>query len=476
MPTKREFLHGAGLGALAAGLPGLARAQAGRPGFLGAKDIAEAGFVFGLPIVMNYAVMHEFIIDRGGPQWKAPFNTLFNEARVFTYRDTTVVTPNSDTPYSMCWLDLRAEPMVLALPAIEAKRYHSLQLIDGNTYNFGYAGSRTTGAAGGHFLVVGPDWQGAAPRGVKQVFRSSTQFALALFRTQLFDADDMPNVVTVQAGYKAEPLSAFERRPAPPAPPEITWPRIDTELAKKHFFAYLDFALQFAPPQPREAEIRAQLARIGVGAGPGATAGGTSLFDRLEVDLGLYEGEKQVEAAVAGVGVGMNGWRVSNIAGSAEDYDGNWLLRAAVAKAGIYANDTLEAAYPFGRTDGEGRPLDGSQANYTITFPPGQLPPVHAFWSVTMYDGKTQLLIENPLGRYLVNSPMLPAMKKNADGSLTIYVQHASPGAERESNWLPAPNGPIYLVMRLYWPKTEPPSLLPIGKGTWQPPPVVRVA
>jgi hypothetical protein len=114
--------------------------------------------------------------------------------------------------------------------------------------------------------------------------------------------------------------------------------------------------------------------------------------------------------------------------------------------------------------------LDGSRHNYTLTFPAGQQPPVNAFWSVTMYDGKTQLLIKNPINRYLINSPMLPQMKQNADGSLTLYIQKNSPGADKESNWLPAPDGPIYLVMRLYWPKAEPPSILPAGAGTWNPP------
>ncbi|WP_371916709.1 DUF1214 domain-containing protein [Pseudomonas sp. C9] len=121
-------------------------------------------------------------------------------------------------------------------------------------------------------------------------------------------------------------------------------------------------------------------------------------------------------------------------------------------------------------------PLDGSKHNYTITFAAGQLPPVNAFWSVTMYDGKSQLLIENPINRYLINSPMLPGMKKNADGSLTLYLQKNSPGADKESNWLPAPNDRIYLVMRLYWPKTQAPSILPPGKGAWSPPQIVKAS
>ena len=127
------------------------------------------------------------------------------------------------------------------------------------------------------------------------------------------------------------------------------------------------------------------------------------------------------------------------------------------------------------RTDATGETLDGSKHSYTLTFAAGQLPPVNAFWSVTMYDGKTQLLIENPIGRYLINSPMLSDMKQNADGSLTLYIQKDSPGKDKESNWLPAPDGPIYLVMRLYWPKTEAPSILPPGEGTWNPPGLTRV-
>ena len=149
------------------------------------------------------------------------------------------------------------------------------------------------------------------------------------------------------------------------------------------------------------------------------------------------------------------------------------MLRAAGALAGIYGNSAEEAVYPLAKADDKGQPLDGSKHNYTITFAAGEYPPVNAFWSITMYDGKTQLLIENPINRYLVNSPMLPGLKKNPDGSLTLFVQAKSPGKAKEANWLPAPTGPIYMVMRLYWPKTEAPSVLPPGEGTWKPPLIV---
>jgi hypothetical protein len=170
-----------------------------------------------------------------------------------------------------------------------------------------------------------------------------------------------------------------------------------------------------------------------------------------------------------------NGWRVSAAFGDRAFYHGDWLLRAAAALAGIYGNDAVEAMYPAATKDIEGRKLDGSKYSYALTFPVGQLPPVSAFWSVTMYDGKTQLLVANPINRYLINSPMLPDLKNNPDGSLTLYIQKDSPGTGKESNWLPAPDGPIYLVMRLYWPKETPPSILPPGDGTWKPPGAKRV-
>src|SRR5258707_870104 len=206
------------------------------------KAIAEEAFIYGLPIVMNYAVMHEYAVDKGGPQFKAPFNQIKNEARVFTYEDTAIITPNSDTPYSFMWMDLRAEPMVLSVPAVEKTRYYSVQLIDGNTYNYGYIGSRSTGNEAGDYMVVGPDWKGATPAGIKKVFQSTTQFSVAGYRTQLFNADDMPNVVKVQAGYKAQPLSAFLKQPAPPAAPKIGFVPATTAGIQANFFQYLDAA------------------------------------------------------------------------------------------------------------------------------------------------------------------------------------------------------------------------------------------
>jgi hypothetical protein len=435
-----------------------------------AKAIAEEGFVYGLPIVMNYAVMYDYAVDKNSGQYKAPFNHIKNIANVFTYTDTAIPTPNSDTPYSFAWLDLRAEPIVLSVPAVDPKRYYSVMLCDGNTYNYGYIGSRATGSEAGDYMVVGPDWKGETPPGIKKVFRSSTQFSMVGYRTQLFDPSDMSNVVKVQSGYKVQPLSAFMGKSAPLSAPKVDFPKVNDQMVKTNFFGYLDFALQFAPPQENEKEIRAQLARIGIGAGKRFDFNNLSQEQKLAVAEGMKEGEGKVDEGVANAGVAINGWRVSGLPGDSTHYNGDWLKRAVAAKAGIYGNDPDEAMYPYTKALPNGEPLDGSKHNYALTFAKDQFPPVNAFWSVTMYDGKTQLLIKNPINRYLINSPMLPQMKKNDDGSLTLYIQKDLPGKDKESNWLPAPNGPIYVVMRLYWPKTNPPSILPGGKGTWQPP------
>lgn len=477
MLTKRDLLLSTAMAAFGAVTaqysPVVAQNKAEWPNVLEAKKIAEEGFIYGLPLVMNYGVMYEYAVDRSSTQFKASFNQIKNLSHVATYKDTAIVTPNSDTPYSILWVDLRAEPMVLSVPAMDPKRYYSVQLIDGNTFNYGYIGSRATGSEAGDYMVVGPEWKGATPAGVKKVFQSTTQFSFVLYRTQLFDPGDIDNVMKVQAAYKALPLSAYLKQPAPPASPAVNFPRIDEKLAKTDFFEYLDFCLQFAPALESEKDIRAKLARIGVGPGKTFSLKDLPREHKAEILLGMKEGERKIDEAGAKGGVSLNGWQVISIFGDPASYNGDSLKRAVIAKAGIYGNDSVEAVYPLTRVNVDGKTLDGSKHNYAITFPVGQLPPVNSFWSVTVYDGKTQLLIENPINRYLINSPMLPAMKKNADGSLTLHIQHKSPGADKESNWLPAPDGPIYLVMRLYWPKTEAPSMLPVGKGTWQPPGVV---
>ena len=293
MTIRVRLLAAALTGTLYALTPNVSQAQ--WPDVREAKAIAEEGFIYGLPIVMNYAVMNEYAVNKNSGQFKAPFNQINNQARVYTYKDTAVITPNSDTPYSIAWLDLRAEPVVLSVPAVDKARYYSVMLEDGNTFVYGYIGSRATGNEAGDYMVVGPGWNGATPSGIKKVFRSTTQFSAVAYRTQLFGPDDIGNVKKVQAGYKVQPLSAYLKQPAPPAAAKVDFPKIDKEMVKKNFFEYLDFSLQFAPAGPEEKEIRAKLARIGVGAGKTSNFKDLPLTHKLEIALGMKDGEAKVE-------------------------------------------------------------------------------------------------------------------------------------------------------------------------------------
>lgn len=442
------------------------------------QAIAEEAYLYGFPMVVGYSVLNNFFINRDSGQFKAPINQISNEARVFSPKDTGVSTPNSDTPYSMALLDLRVEPMVLCMPEIDKARYYDVQLVDLYTHNFGYMGSRKTGNSAGCYMVAGPDWKEIKVKGINKSFRSETQLTLVVYRTQLFNPADMDNVKRIQAGYKIEPLSTFLGEPAPPAAEAIDWPAFSREAFSARFIEYLDFLLQFCPLKGTaavEKPLREKFKMIGIGTEKPASVQGTSPEVKTAVGAGIKTALAKIDEATLTVGKRINGWQIGSAAGSREFYNGNWALRAAGAKLGIYGNSKEEAVYPFTRKDANGIPLDGSRNSYTMTFPTGELPPVNAFWSITIYDGRTQFLIENPINRYLINSPMLNQLKKNADGSLTIYIQKDSPGKDKESNWLPAPDGPMMLAMRLYWPKAEPPSVYPLGNGSWSPPPILPV-
>ncbi len=436
------------------------------------KDDYQQAYIYGFPMIAAYKAMYQFAIDKSNSQFKAPFNVIWNDAKTFTPKDTAIVTPNADTPYSMVEMDLRAEPLVFCLPKVDKARYYSVQLADMYSYNVGYMGSRTTGNDPGCYLIAGPNWKGEIPKGIKKVFPLETQFGLAIFRTQIFNATDMPNVVKIQKGYVVEPLSTYLKQPAPPPPPAINWPAFNAdEPFKLQFAKYVNFLLQFCPEVSQDKDIRGKMAAVGIV--PGQPWGESQLteFQKGELAIGVKEGFDAVNKRAAGIGKNINGWQVGAAQGDRSFYKGDYLLLAAAAKAGIYGNDPEEAMYPLTTKDGTGAVLDAGKHNYTLTFAKGELPPVNAFWSVTMYDGKTQLLIENPINRYLINSPMLTSMKKSADGSVTIYIQKGAPATDKKANWLPAPDGTVYIVMRLYWPKEPPqPSILPPGDGDWKPP------
>jgi hypothetical protein len=420
-------------------------------------------------MVDSYRILHAYAVDRQSPEFKAPFNTIASAARVLTPEDKTVQTPNSDTPYSFLSMDLRAEPMVLTVPQIEKARYFSIQLIDAYTFNFDYIGSRSTGNDGGDFLVAGPRWEGEAPKSVKKLIRAETDLVLAVYRTQLFNPADIENVKKVQAGYKIQPLSRFLGIPAPKAPPAIDFIKPLTPESQKsslQFFNVLSFVLQFCPTHPSETELMARLATIGVGAGKTIDVDALSPEMKAALEGGIADAWAEFEALKTRMDAGEV--TSGDVFGTREYLKNNYLYRMTAAVLGIYGNSKDEAMYPVYNVDADKVKLDGAN-RYVLRFAPGQLPPVNAFWSLTMYELPSSLLSANSLNRYLLNSPMLPQLKLDADKGLTFYIQHESPGGDNEANWLPAPKGLFFMAMRLYWPKAE------ALEGKWTAPPLKRM-
>jgi hypothetical protein len=433
-----------------------------------ARAIAKEAYIYGFPMVDSYRIQYDYFQDGKNPEFKAPWNHTANIPRVTTPADTTAQTPNADTPYSWLGLDLRAEPIVLTMPVIPKDRYFTVQLIDAYTFNFDYIGSRATGNDGGNFLIAGPNWKGETPKGITKVFHADTEFAFAFYRVQLFNPSDIDNVKKVQAGFKVQPLSVFAGTPAVKAPSlDFIKPisRAD-EKTSLEFFNMLNFVLLYCPTDPSEVELMARFAKIGVGAGK-----------TLEVSKLSPEIRTAMEQGIADAWVDFNGilkqfneGKVSSgdVFGTREYLKNNYLYRMAAAVLGIYGNSKQEAMYPLYGVDSGSQKLTGAN-KYTLHFANGQLPPVNAFWSLTMYKMPESLLVANPINRYLINSPMLPELTKDADGGVTLYVQNVSPGKDKEANWLPAPKGPFMMYLRLYWPKDA------ALDGQWTAPKVDRV-
>jgi hypothetical protein len=463
--TRRGFVGGVAV------LPALhfsaAHAQAGVSPEE-ARAIAKDAYVYGFPIVDNYRIQHAYWVDKATPEYKGPWNQIWNSARLYTPADTAIQTPNSDTLYSFVGADLRSEPLVLTVPAMEKERYFSVQLIDYYTFNFDYIGTRTSGNGGGSFLLAGPGWKGDAPKGVEKVFRCETELAFPTYRTQLFNPGDIENVKKVQAGYKVQPLSAFLGQPAAKAAPAIDFIKPLTPAEEKtspEFFNILNFVLQFCPTVPSEEALMVRFAKIGVGAGKTFDASKLS----PEMKTAFEQGTADAWVALAGLKKDVEEGKVNSgdVFGTRQYLKNNYLYRMGAAALGIYGNSKQEAMYPAYYVDAAKQKLDGTN-RYTLRFAPDQLPPVNAFWSLTMYDEPQSLLVANPLNRYLINSPMLPQLKRDADGGLTLIVQNESPGKDKEANWLPAPKGPFSMIMRLYWPKEA------ATEGTWKQPPLQR--
>ena len=441
-----------------------------------AKQIAEEAYIYGFPMVVNYKTMYFYAVLPESPEYKGGFNVLKSEARVYTPEDKAIVTPNSDTPYGMGWFDLSTEPFVIHVPEMEPERFYQVQLIDLYTHNYAYISTVATGNQPGKYLLAGPGWQGDVPADISAVIPSETSMIFMIVRTQLFNPDDLGRVKEIQQAFKFEPLSAYAGTPTPPAAPAIAFPDwIEGSQFDARAFNYIDFMMGLTGRHPNEAAMYARFAKIGLGTGEGFDIDKVSPETREALEAGIKDGFAAMEGVIAKLitdplsSAKVFGTR-EFLTQSAQNFglDKLWLLRMTGAHLGLYGNSGKEALYPTYQTDADGEPLNANENNYTLTFPKGKLPPVKAFWSLTMYDGKTQLLVDNHLDRYLLNSPMMDQFSLNEDGSLTLYIQRDHPGADKEFNWLPAPDGPFYLVLRLYGPEEK------VLAGQWQHPPLQK--
>ena len=444
------------------------------------RAIAKDAYIYGFPMVMNYKTIYNYVIDESHPEYKGPFNEVSCVARLFTPQDRAIVTPNADTPYCMFWVDLSAEPMVLSLPEIEPDRYYSFQLVDLYTHNIAYLGTLTTGNGAAKYLLAGQGWQGDIPQGVTDVIRSETDLVFIVVRTQLFGPDDLPNVARIQDSYKLQSLSSYLGKEEPAAADHPTFPEwVEGAQFDERFFTYFDFMIrELKQPGEGEASLWDRLGSIGIGTKAPFELAALSPEVREALKSGVEDGFSEFEAFIAEhssdplASAKLFGTRefLKESAKTNYQLDSPDMLRSVAAHMGLYGNSVDEAIYPTYLVDSDRQPLDASSNNYTLTFKKGSYPPVRSFWSLTMYDGQTQLFIENSLDRYLLNSTMLDQFKIESDGSLVLYISKDSPGAELEANWLPAPDGPFYVVLRLYGPEQE------AKDGSWLAPQIERSA
>lgn len=432
--------------------------------------LATDAYIYGYPLVtmeMTRRVMTNVAAANGS---RAPMGHLIKmrEYPNASFRDVTA--PNADTLYTTAWIDVGAEPWVFSIPDLKG-RYALFPMLDGWTDVFQVPGKRTTGTGAQTYAITGPGWSGTLPPGVRQ-YKSPTSIVWLLGRIYCTGtAEDYKAVHEIQDACQLVPLSAWGKPYTPP--PGKVDPSIDMKTAvrdqvnrldAKEYFTLLAELMKRNPPPAADAPALARFARIGLVAGKDFDAGKLNAdfakripqiaFDRIMLQ---FKVNKEVQH--------INGWNFTTKTGI---YGTDYLMRALVTAIGLGANRPQDAVYPTSLKDAADNDYVGS-SKYVIRFEKGELPPAEGFWSITMYDAN-YFFVANPINRYSISPRQ--ALKENADGSVDLYVQKDSPGAERESNWLPAPAGKFILMMRLYWPDESRPSIL---NGTWTIPAVKRV-
>lgn len=410
------------------------------------RAIAQEAWIYAYPMLMHYQTLERQVLNSDATEYVGGFNRFRHYSELYTPKNREVVTPNNDTPYSWAWLDLRSEPQVLSVPAVDDDRYYVHQLVDEYTHNFAYVGVLSTGREAGDYLIAGPDWQGPTPAGIKAVLRSETAIVMVLGRTGLKDAEDLPAVRALQQQYRLRGLHEYTGDPAPFAAPALAWPVWDSKTGLGlDFIAMLNQILTLCPTHPSEEAMRARFARIGIVPGQGFDTATLPTDTRQSLISGIQDGQVQLQTSSAKVRntIGLFGTR--------EVLHGNYLNRAVAAAVGIYGNSVEEAFYTGSRLDNQGQPLRGGY-RYRLRFAPGHLPPAKEFWSLTLYDLPDRQLVANSIDRYCLSSR--DRMQVDAEGGLTLVMQPTAPG--EQSNWLPTPaSGAFTLVLRLYGPEQQ---------------------
>lgn len=427
-----------------------------------ARAIAKEAYLFTYPLVMYYRTMYLQAIDAQSDSFSGGFGKWLHLG-LSTPQDTDIVTPNNDTPYSYAWFDLRAEPWVLTLPQIEENRFYTSQWNDLWGFVLDNPGSVVDGNDGVSVLLASPTWQGDLPEGVQRVMRGDTSFLGTLTRTQLFGADDLANVDQIRGEYELQPLSAFLGTEAPEPAPEITWrPWKEGVETTDEFWGYVNFLLPLTTPNPEDQAVLDRMARIGLISGEPWDPATLDAESREAMAAGMQD-------ALADLGEAANNITDPSLFfRTREDLGGDYFNRAVGVLVGIFGNWESISVYFSVDRDAEGEPLDGSAHSYSLTFGEDQIPPAKNFWSFTMYRMPERFLAENPIDRYSIGSSTA-GLQTASDGSITLHFGAASPGKDKESNWLPSPDGPFWMVLRIYGPG---PSIL---DKTWKVPPIERL-
>lgn len=419
-----------------------------------AKEIAKQAYIYGFSIVENYKAIFGMCIYDKSPAY-AGFNKYLHGRALFGPDYKTVVSANNDTYYSTTFADLSQEPLVIIVPPTN-ETYFVIQLVDLFTDNTAYIGTRATGKDGGTFLLVGPDNKVSVPtKGFDRIITARGRYIALATRTAT-DGSEEGNrkAFAIQDGLDLIPLSGYLSVDSPSPSSHIPdFPVYNSELlySKPELFNYLNQFLEWQSPSINEVDLMKQFAKINIGPYREFNIEIYGAEIQKAIQEGVKEGHKTIVDRAGSLGENHKGWEYTPPMGN---YGQNYLFRSAVAYKFIYTNSPEEALYPIAEQDGNGDPLDGSKNQYVLHFKANELPPVEAFWSMTMYHSDSRLMVKNEINRYSIGD-RTKGLKYHEDGSLTLYVQKDNPGMDEESNWLPAPNGDFYIIARLYIPKVE---------------------